>query len=94
MELESSLSRYAKADGADRTADEARTSQVDVDESSQTPHASTEAQTARVMEVDGEDETEEDRLANEHAYRLKTLADKMEGFVEGEGVMEGAVFDE
>jgi hypothetical protein len=41
-----------------------------------------------------EDGTTEDQLASEQARRLKTLADKMEGFVEGEGVMEGAVFEE
>lgn len=53
-------------------------------------------QTATVMEVDDDDdgEGEEDQLANEQAHRLKALADKMEGFVEGEGVMEGAMFEE
>lgn len=38
--------------------------------------------------------TEEDRVTNEQASKLKNLADKMEGFVEGEGALEGAVFEE
>ncbi len=41
-----------------------------------------------------ENGTAEDQLASEQARRLKTLADKMEGFVEGDGVLEGAVFEE
>lgn len=36
----------------------------------------------------------EDTVANEQAGRLKKLAERMEGFVEGEGALEGALFDE
>ena len=39
-------------------------------------------------------ESEEDRLASEQAKRLKDLASKVESFVEGEGDLEGARFDE
>ncbi|KAG8825841.1 hypothetical protein FRC19_010315 [Serendipita sp. 401] len=41
-----------------------------------------------------EGETEEDRAANKQAHKLKQLAEKMEGFVEGEGALEGALFEE
>lgn len=37
---------------------------------------------------------DEDMVANEQAVRLKQLAEKMEGFVEGEGTMDGALFEE
>ena len=35
-----------------------------------------------------------DTVAHEQAGRLKELAKRMEGFVEGEGAVEGALFDE
>ncbi|KAG8759493.1 hypothetical protein FRC14_005781 [Serendipita sp. 396] len=41
-----------------------------------------------------EGETEEDRAANKQAHKLKQLAEKMEGFVEGEGALEGALFED
>ncbi|KIM29098.1 hypothetical protein M408DRAFT_128073 [Serendipita vermifera MAFF 305830] len=40
------------------------------------------------------DQDDEDELANEQAGRLKKLAEKMEGFVEGEGALEGALFED
>lgn len=39
-------------------------------------------------------ESYEDRLASEQASKLKELAAKVEDFVEGEGDLEGARFDE
>jgi hypothetical protein len=48
-----------------------------------------------VMDVDNpEAEDSEERLASEQAIRLKDLAVKVEDFVEGEGDLEGAKFDE
>lgn len=51
-----------------------------------------------VMDVDDDDETDptkaEDRKANEQATRLKDLASKVEQFVEGEGDLGGARFEE
>lgn len=38
--------------------------------------------------------TMEDRLAKEQASRLQDLAQKVENFVEGEGDIEGATFEE
>jgi hypothetical protein len=48
------------------------------------------------MDVDssGETESPEDKLASEQAKRLKDLATKVENFVEGEGDLEGARFEE
>ena len=40
------------------------------------------------------DETAEERLASDQASRLKDLASKVETFVEGEGDMTGARFEE
>jgi hypothetical protein len=48
---------------------------------------------AMEQDLPGE-ETEGDKLAKEQARRMKDLADKMEGFVEGRGDLEGAVFEE
>ena len=45
-------------------------------------------------ELLADQDDDEDMVANEQAGRLKDLAEKMEGFVEGEGAMEGALFDE
>lgn len=55
------------------------------------PQTQTEA-----MDIDGQagEETEEDRLAKEQASRLQDLAQKVEDFVEGEGDVEGAKFEE
>jgi hypothetical protein len=39
-------------------------------------------------------ETEEDRVAKEQASKLQDLARKVENFVEGEGDVEGAKFEE
>ena len=48
------------------------------------------------MDVDPLDETEspEDKLASEQAKKLKDLATKVENFVDGEGDLEGARFEE
>jgi len=46
------------------------------------------------MDVDSPEIPEEDRMANEQASRLKDLASKVEKFVEGEGDIEGARFEE
>jgi hypothetical protein len=46
------------------------------------------------MDVDSPEISEEDRMANEQASRLKDLASKVEKFVEGEGDIEGARFEE
>ena len=50
-------------------------------------------QHANAMDVDG-DETAENSLASEQAKRLKDLANKVEDFIEGEGDIEGAIFEE
>jgi expansin (peptidoglycan-binding protein) len=39
-------------------------------------------------------EVVEDQLANEQASKLQTLAGKVEEFIEGEGTLEGALFEE
>ncbi|KAJ7785945.1 SGT1 protein-domain-containing protein [Mycena metata] len=47
------------------------------------------------MEVDpNEEESAEDRLASEQASRLQNLASKVEEFVEGEGDLDGARFED
>ncbi|KAG7450218.1 uncharacterized protein BT62DRAFT_1072326 [Guyanagaster necrorhizus] len=46
------------------------------------------------MDVDKPDETSEDKMASDQASRLKDLASKVEEFVEGEGDMEGAKFED
>ncbi|KAF9452554.1 SGT1-domain-containing protein [Macrolepiota fuliginosa MF-IS2] len=46
------------------------------------------------MEVDPPGSSEEDRMASEQAARLKDLASKVEKFVEGEGDIEGARFED
>ena len=48
---------------------------------------------SNAMDVDGPNDLE-DRLAMEQAAQLKTLAGKVESFVEGEGDLEGARFEE
>lgn len=45
------------------------------------------------MDVDG-DESVDDALASEQAKRLKDLANKVENFIEGEGDIDGAIFEE
>lgn len=54
------------------------------------------AKNSDAMDVDPPNETEspEDRLASEQAKKLKDLATKVENFVEGEGDLEGARFEE
>lgn len=47
-----------------------------------------------VMDVNSLEISAEDRIASEQASRLKDLASKVEQFVEGEGDMEGARFEE
>lgn len=51
---------------------------------------------SNAMDVDPPSETEspEDKLASEQAKRLKDLATKVEIFVEGEGDLDGARFEE
>lgn len=47
------------------------------------------------MDVDKpSEEDEEGRMAQEQAHKLKGLANKIENFVSGEGMLEGAVFEE
>lgn len=46
------------------------------------------------MDVDPPEHSEEDRIASEQAVRLKDLASRVEKFVEGEGDIEGAKFEE
>lgn len=46
------------------------------------------------MDVDDPKDDSEEHLASEQASRLKDLAAKVEGFVEGEGDLEGARFVE
>lgn len=48
------------------------------------------------MDVDlpGDARTEEDNIANEQASRLKDFAAQVENFVEGQGDIEGAKFEE
>jgi hypothetical protein len=52
--------------------------------------------TPGAMEIDNSTitQTTEDRTTLEHADRLKELATKVEDFVEGEGDLEGARFEE
>ncbi|KAF4623707.1 hypothetical protein D9613_001668 [Agrocybe pediades] len=45
------------------------------------------------MDVD-ENDSAEDRVASEQAQRLKNLASKVESFVEGQGDLEGALFED
>ena len=54
------------------------------------------AKNSDAMDVDPQNETEslEDKLASEQAKKLKDLATKVENFVEGEGDLEGARFEE
>jgi hypothetical protein len=47
-----------------------------------------------VVEAGGEDESQDDRMAREQATRLSDLAKKVEQFVEGEGGLDGAMFEE
>ena len=52
-------------------------------------------QNGNAMDIDEKTaESAEDRLTSEQAKRLKDLANKVENFVEGEGDVEGAIFDE
>lgn len=48
---------------------------------------------AMVVDSDGH-ESPEDRFASEQAKQLKDLASKVEDFIEGEGDLEGALFEE
>lgn len=41
-----------------------------------------------------DDEDEDERLANEQAKRLQSMAEQFETFIEGEGAMDGALLDE
>ena len=54
------------------------------------------AKNSDAMDVDPQNETEslEDKLASEQAKKLRDLATKVENFVEGEGDLEGARFEE
>lgn len=40
------------------------------------------------------EEDEDEKLAREQAKRLQSMAEKFQGFIEGEGSVEGALFDE
>ena len=46
------------------------------------------------MDTDVDEELSEDKLAREQAARMSDLAKKVEAFVEGEGTLEGAKFEE
>ena len=65
-------------------------------EDSRTKGKSKAPQNGNAMDIDKEKtaESAEDRLASEQAKRLKDLANKVEIFIEGEGDVEGAIFDE
>ncbi|KAJ7293224.1 SGT1 protein-domain-containing protein [Mycena rebaudengoi] len=52
------------------------------------------SKTQDAMQVDHEGESAEDRLASEQASRLQNLASKVEEFVQGEGDLEGARFQD
>jgi hypothetical protein len=58
--------------------------------------ATGDASNSNAIDVDPLYKTEflEDKLASEQAKKLKDLATKVENFVEGEGDMEGARFEE
>ena len=58
--------------------------------------ATSNTKNSDAMDVDPLNETEspEDKLASEQAMKLKDLATKVEIFVEGEGDLEGARFEE
>lgn len=61
----------------------------------QTFHGGKTASDPNSMDVDRaqkEEQSPEERLASEQASRLKTLAEKVEQFVDGEGDMDGAKF--
>jgi len=47
-----------------------------------------------VMNVDSSGDGAEERVAKEQASRLQDLATKVQNFVEGEGDVEGAMFEE
>ena len=64
-----------------------------------------EAKPTQVQEIEGEDphttvnenlddSDEDERLANEQAQKLQSMADKFENFVQGEGAIEGATLDD
>lgn len=65
-------------------------------ENSRTKGKSKARQDGNAMDVDKEETSEspEDLLASEQAKKLKDLANKVENFIEGEGDIEGAIFDE
>ena len=54
----------------------------------------TEAKGESAMDVDKSPDDMEHALAQDQADRLKHLAKKIEGFVEGQGTVDGAVVDE
>lgn len=60
------------------------------------PKAKGASQKADAMDVDRpvSVEEQETRMAQAQADKLKGLANKIESFVEGEGTLEGAVFEE
>ncbi|KAK0465270.1 SGT1 protein-domain-containing protein [Desarmillaria tabescens] len=55
---------------------------------------SSKTQNPDAMDVDKSGEVPEDKIASDQASRLKDLASKVEEFVEGEGDMEGAKFED
>ncbi|KAK0198551.1 SGT1 protein-domain-containing protein [Armillaria mellea] len=57
-------------------------------------HKLSKSQKSDVMDVDKSGETLEDIVASDQASRLKDLASKVEEFVEGEGDIEGAKFED
>ncbi len=65
-------------------------------ENSRTKGKSKARQDSNAMDVDKEEtaESAENLLASEQAKKLKDLANKVENFIEGEGDIEGAIFDE
>lgn len=98
----SAISQSAQSEPA--TGEEDSDSWLDVDAENfeamlqQTVASKKKSGDPNAMEVDGDDddqeESPEDRLASEQAMKLRDLASKVEQFVEGEGDLEGAKFDE
>lgn len=59
------------------------------------PKAKAADKDSNAMDVDTNSQvSEEDRVASQQAKQLKELASKVEGFIQGQGELEGALFEE
>ena len=58
------------------------------------PIPSSSKEDPAAMDVDGNQDLDEDRIANEQAEKLKKMAKKVEEFLEGKGDVDGARFQE